>query len=119
MINLKTFKNKIARLNDKINEEMYGHTLDWQNIDILKDKIIIVGLNRRVTFLRNMDEKDIITARLMDHALINEFKMRFRSCFEKKFQIKVKTVLKDYDPISQLAVLVILTQEPLNGFKKI
>lgn len=115
MFNIKNFKNEIAKLNNKINEQMYGRALDWQKIDIIGNKIIIVGLNRRACILRNVDKKDIITTRLMDHALINEFKMRFRSCFEKKFQIKVRTVFKDYDPAHQLASLVILTEKPIEN----
>lgn len=118
MSDIKKFKNEIAKLNNKINEEMYGRALDWQKIDIIGNKIIIIGLNRRVFILRNVDKRDIITTRLMDHALINEFKMRFRSCLEKKFQIKVRTVFKDYDPAHQLASLVVLTEEPIEDLLK-
>lgn len=118
MFDINNFKNEIAKLNNKINEEMYGRALDWQNIDIIGNKIIIVGLNRRIFVLRNVDKRDIITTRLMDHALINEFKMRFRSCFEKKFQIKVRTVFKDYDPTHQLASLIVLAEEPIEELLK-
>lgn len=95
---------------------MYGRGLDWQKIDIVGDKIIILALNRRISVLKHIDEKDAFTARLMDLALLNEFKVRFISCFEEKFHLKVRSVLKDYDPVNQLAATIIITVEPIEEF---
>jgi hypothetical protein len=110
------FKQEIVKINNSINEEMYGRGLDWQKIDILGDKIIILALNRRISVLKHIDEKDIFTARLMDLALLNEFKITLKRIFEEKLGLRVRSVLKDYDPVNQLAATMIITVEPVEGF---
>ncbi|HHY41344.1 MAG TPA: DUF2294 family protein [Thermoanaerobacterales bacterium] len=112
------FKQEVIKINNQINEEMYGRGLDWQKIDILGDKIIILALNRRISVLKHVDEKDAFTARLMDLALLNEFKIRFKKQFEERFQLKIRTILKDYDPVNQLAGTIIITVQPVENFLK-
>jgi hypothetical protein len=114
--NLGDFKQEIIKINNKTNEEMYGRGLDWQKIDIIGDKIIILALNRRISVLKHIDGKDSLTARLMDLALLNEFKVRFKTYFEETFGLKVRSVLKDYDPINQLAGTIVITAEPVEEF---
>ncbi len=110
------FKQEVIKINNQVNEEMYSRGLDWQKIDIIGDKIIIIALNRRISVLRHIDEKDAFTARLMDLALLNEFKIRFKKNFEDKFQLKIRTILKDYDPVNQLAGTIIITVLPVEDF---
>lgn len=116
MKSLGEFKQEIIKLNNQINEEMYGRGLDWQKIDIIGDKIIILALNRRISVLKHIDGKDALTARLMDLALLNEFKVRFQNSFEETFGLKVRSVLKDYDPVNQLAGTIVITVEPVEEF---
>jgi len=116
MKTLGDFKQEIMKINNLVNEEMYGRGLDWQKIDIVGDKIIILALNRRISVIKHIDEKDLFTARLMDLALLNEFKIRFKTYFEDKFHLNVRTVLKDYDPVNQLAATIIITVEPIEEF---
>ncbi len=113
---LDDFKQEVIKINNQINKEMYGRGLDWQKIDIIGDKIIIVALNRRISVLKHVDEKDAFTARLMDLALLNEFKIKFKKEFEDKFQLKIRTVLKDYDPVNQLAGMMVITVQPVENF---
>jgi hypothetical protein len=110
------FKQEVIKINNQVNEEMYSRGLDWQKIDIMGDKIIILSLNRRISVLKHIDEKDTFTARLMDLALLNEFKIRFKKYFEDKFQLKIRTILKDYDPVNQLAGMIIITVQPVEEF---
>lgn len=116
MKNIGEFKQEIIKINNQVNEEMYGRGLDWQKIEIIGDKIIILALNRRISVLKHIDGKDSLTARLMDLALLNEFKVRFKTCFEEVFGLKVRSVLKDYDPINQLAGTIVITVEPVEEF---
>ena len=118
MKNVGDFKQEIIKINNRVNEEMYGRGLDWQKIDIIGDKIIILALNRRISILKHVDEKDAFTARLMDLALLNEFKVRFKKQFEDEFQLKIRTILKDYDPVNQLAGTIIITVQPVEDFLK-
>lgn len=116
MKNIGDFKQELIKINNKVNEEMYGRGLDWQKIDIIGDKIIVLSLNQRISVLRHIDEKDSLTARLMDLALLNEFKIRMKSYFEEKFQLNIRSILKDYDPVNQLAGMIIVTEEPVEKF---
>ncbi|HHV19236.1 MAG TPA: DUF2294 family protein [Thermoanaerobacterales bacterium] len=116
MKSLGDFKQEIIKINNRVNEEMYSRGLDWQKIDIMGDKIIILALNRRISVLKHVDEKDAFTARLMDLALLNEFKVRFKKYFEDRFQLKIRTILKDYDPVNQLAGMMIITVQPVEEF---
>jgi len=114
--NIGDFKQELIKINNKVNEEMYGRGLDWQKIDIIGDKIIVLSLNQRISVLRHIDEKDALTARLMDLALLNEFKIRMKAYFEEKFQLNIRSILKDYDPVNQLAGMIIVTEEPVEKF---
>lgn len=116
MKNLGDFKQEIIKINNLTNEEMYGRGLDWQKIDIFGDKIIMLALNRRISVLKHIDGKDALTARLMDLALLNEFKIRFKSYFEQAFGLKIRSILKDYDPVNQLAGTIVITAEPVDDF---
>lgn len=116
MKNIGDFKQELIKINNKVNEEMYGRGLDWQKIDIIGDKIIVLSLNQRISVLRHIDEKDSLTARLMDLALLNEFKIRMKAYFEEKFQLNIRSILKDYDPANQLAGMIIVTEEPVEKF---
>ncbi len=116
MKSLEDFKQEIIKINNTINEEMYGRGLDWQKIDVFGDKIIILALNRRISVLKHIDEKDIFTARLMDLALLNEFKIKLKRVFEEKTGLRVRSVLKDYDPVNQLAATMLITVEPVEDF---
>lgn len=116
MKNIGDFKQELIKINNKVNEEMYGRGLDWQKIDIIGDKIIVLSLNQRISVLRHIDEKDALTARLMDLALLNEFKIRMKAYFEEKFQLNIRSILKDYDPVNQLAGMIIVTEEPVEKF---
>jgi hypothetical protein len=110
------FKQEVMKINNRVNEEMYGRGLDWQKVEIIGDKIIIIALNRRISVLKHLDNKDNFTARLMDLALLNEFKVRFKKNFEEATGLEIRSILKDYDPVNQLAGTIIITVEPVEEF---
>jgi len=114
LANLEILKSEIVELNNQINEEMYGRSLDWQKVDISGDRIVILSLNRRITLLKQVDERDSFTSRLMDLALLNKFKLRFQEEFEMRFDLKIRTILKDYDPVNQLAGTILLLVKPVS-----
>ncbi len=116
MQKINDFKQGIIGINNAVNQEMYNKSLDWQKIDIIGNKIIILALNRRISVLKHVDRKDTFATKLMDLALLNEFKVRFKKHFEEKFQLKIRTILKDYDPINQLAGIIIITVQPIKEF---
>lgn len=116
MIKIGDFKQEVMKLNNQVNEEMYGRGLDWQKVEIKGDKIVIIALNRRISVLKHLDNKDNLTARLMDLALLNEFKVRLKKSFEESTGLGIRSILKDYDPVNQLAGTIIITVEPVEEF---
>lgn len=116
MIKIGDFKQEVMKLNNQVNEEMYGRGLDWQKVEIMGDKIVIIALNRRISVLKHLDNKDNLTARLMDLALLNEFKVRLKKSFEESTGLGIRSILKDYDPVNQLAGTIIITVEPVEEF---
>lgn len=116
MIKIGDFKQEVMKLNNQVNEEMYGRGLDWQKVEIMGDKIVIIALNRRISVLKHLDNKDNLTARLMDLALLNEFKVRLKKSFEESTGLGIRSILKDYDPVNQLAGTIIITVGPVEEF---
>lgn len=116
LIKIGDFKQEVMKLNNQVNEEMYGRGLDWQKVEIMGDKIVIIALNRRISVLKHLDNKDNLTARLMDLALLNEFKVRLKKSFEESTGLGIRSILKDYDPVNQLAGTIIITVEPVEEF---
>lgn len=116
MIKIGDFKQEVMKLNNQVNEEMYGRGLDWQKVEIMGDKIVIIALNRRISVLKHLDNKDNLTARLMDLALLNEFKVRLKKSFEESTGLGIRSILKDYDPVNQMAGTIIITVEPVEEF---
>jgi len=116
LIKIGDFKQEVMKLNNQVNEEMYGRGLDWQKVEIKGDKIVIIALNRRISVLKHLDNKDNLTARLMDLALLNEFKVRLKKSFEESTGLGIRSILKDYDPVNQLAGTIIITVEPVEEF---
>jgi len=110
------FKQLIMKINNKVNEEMYGRGLDWQKVEIFGDKIVIIACNKRISVLKHLDEKEYFVTRLMDLALLSEFKLRFKQKFEEETGLKIKSLLKDYDPEQEYAGTIIITAMPVEEF---
>lgn len=107
-------KQEVAKINNRVNQAMFGAGLRWQKVDIIGDRIVIVSENMRIKPLAALDEQDRLTTRIVDMALINEFKARLRMEIEQALGVKVKSILKDYDPKQQLSGSIIITEERLN-----
>lgn len=110
------FKQLIMKINNSVNEEMYGRGLDWQKVEIFGDKIVIIALNKRISVLKHLDEKEYFVTRLMDLALLSEFKLKFKKKFEEETGLKIKSLLKDYDPEQQIAGTIIITSIPVEEY---
>lgn len=101
------FKRRVTQLYNSINQEMYGVGVRKQQIDVMEDKIVIYGEHKRVQGLTILKGRfDDLTIHV-DAALIREFKTRLKEQIEKNFGLKVLTILKDYDPETELAVTVV------------
>ncbi len=107
------FKQEILKLNNKVNMEMFGVGLRWQKIEVMDDKAIIIANNKRVKALSAIDHKDAITSKLIDIALILEFKERFIKEVENSLGIKALAHLKDYDPGTEISFSVTIFEKDI------
>ncbi|OYD09112.1 Na-translocating system protein MpsC family protein [Paludifilum halophilum] len=106
------FKKELAQLNNQISQEMYRIGVKKQKIEILGDKIIIFTEQKRIQALTVLGEKYSELTFNVDAALVREFKIRLKDRLEEKFGLKVRTILKDYDPLSEAACIVIYLDHP-------
>lgn len=106
-------KQQLMRINNTINVQMYGTGLRWQRVDICGNRIIILAENKRITALASIDSKEGLNARRVDLMLLTEFKERLKLAVEELLGACVITVLKDYDPVSEMAGTIIVLEESI------
>ncbi len=107
-------KQEIMKVNNRVNQALFGNGLRWQKVDILGHKIIILAENMRVKPLAVIDDRDSLATRLVDIALLNEYKSRLRQEIQESLGVTVRSILKDYDPKHQVAGTIIITEEKLD-----
>ncbi|WP_252314002.1 Na-translocating system protein MpsC family protein [Sinobaca sp. H24] len=103
----KALRKEIAQIYNKVNQEMYKVGVRKQKIEILQDKILVFGEHQRVPALEAIHEKYPELTLTVDTTLIKEFKERLKMELEKELSIKVKTILKDFDPVTEEAAAII------------
>ena len=113
-MNTGDLKQEIMRLNNRVNQAVFGNGLRWQKVDILGNKIVIVAENMRARPLAAIDDREAFVTRLVDVALLNEFKSRLRQELQEGLGVTVRSILKDYDPKQQVAGTIVLTEEKLD-----
>lgn len=102
------FKQEIMKLHNAVNISIFGQGLRWQKVEFFHDKIIIVAHNKRVPALNSLDETDRFTTRMMDLALLMQFKSMFKQELENFLSFEPLAVLKDYDPKSEMSMCAVL-----------
>lgn len=107
------FKQEIIKVNNRVNMEVFNQGLRSQKVEIFQDKILIIANNNRVKVLSMVDKKDTTTTKLMDIALIIEFKDRFVRAMEEHLGVKVLSHLKDYDPHLEISISVTILDRPV------
>lgn len=112
------FKQAFMRINNRANIEIFGQGLVSQKMEIFNDKILIIGHNKRVKVISTIERKDNITSKLIDIALIVEFKELFIKYMKEELGVKVLAHLKDYDPVSELSFSVTLLEKPVEELIK-
>lgn len=102
------FKQEIMKLHNAVNMAIFGQGLRWQKVELLQDKIIIFAHNKRVPALNSLDQTDRFTTRMMDLALLMQFKGLFKQELENFLSFAPVAVLKDYDPESEMSMCAVL-----------
>ncbi|QGG48016.1 hypothetical protein FTV88_1918 [Heliorestis convoluta] len=107
------FKQQIQTINNKTNMEIFQTGLLWQKVEVIDDAILLITRNKRVPALQALDQKDRITTRLIDQALLEEYKERLKKALVEQLGIDFVTIFKDYDPDTEISVTIIIKKGKL------
>ncbi|MDX9871237.1 MAG: Na-translocating system protein MpsC family protein [Clostridia bacterium] len=112
------FKQAFMKINNKVNMEVFGQGLVSQRLEIFNDKVLVIGHNKRAKVISTIERKDSITSKLIDIALIVEYKELFIKYMQEELGVKVLTHLKDYDGDSELSFSVTFLEKPVEELLK-
>ncbi len=106
-------KQILMNENNGLNQEIFGVGLRWQKVVVFEDKVLVLAENQRVPALASLDKKDPNATKSIDHALLGEFKEKMFLRLEKSLKVSVRGILKDYDPVLELACMLIVFDRPV------
>ncbi|RHW41585.1 DUF2294 family protein [Neobacillus notoginsengisoli] len=110
---LSILKKDIAQMYNRINQEIYGIGVIKQRIEIYHNKLLIFAKHKRVPALRTLSRNHHELTVSVDAALIKEYKENFKEQIERIFKLRVITILKDYDPITENACTIVYFKDAL------
>ncbi|MEN6412771.1 MAG: Na-translocating system protein MpsC family protein [Veillonellales bacterium] len=113
MVCIAQLRQDIMKINNAINTKMYGRGLIRQKVCFLEEEniILIIANNQRVPALAALDSKDRTATRLFDMTLLKEFSERLKEELSITLGLSIKCILKDYDPVCELAVTTIVLEK--------
>ncbi|SDF44005.1 Na-translocating system protein MpsC family protein [Sporolituus thermophilus] len=107
-------RQEIIRINNNLNIGMFGTGLRKQRVVMADDdKILITADHKRIPVLSVLDQQQRHITRVIDAAILDEYKRRLKEALINQLQLPVKAVLKDYDPEHELAITIIILSQPL------
>jgi uncharacterized protein YbcI len=110
---LSNLKKDIAQLYNKVNQEIYGVGVKKQRIEISQNKLLIFAQSKRVPALEILSKSHLELTASVDAALITEYKKKFKEQIEEIFGLRVITILKDYDPLTENACTIVYLKDAL------
>ena len=107
------WKQDILRVYNAVNRQISGAGVTRHRVDLMDDRFLVIAEHQRIPALSSIAGVDPALGRAADVALIDESKRRLHIEWEQSLAISIQTVLKDYDPTSQLAATVVMLNQPL------
>lgn len=104
-------RQDIARANNNVNLSLFGTGLRKQRVFIIENKVIITADHKRIPALAAIDQRDRLSSRIADVAILDEYKRRLKEELTSQLRLPVICVLKDYAPEHELAVTFILLKD--------
>ncbi|MDR7316455.1 Na-translocating system protein MpsC family protein [Brevibacillus nitrificans] len=104
-------KQELTKVYNEVNLQLFQIGVKRLRVDFVGDRILFMTYHRRVPAIRSVDEKNRELTRMMDILLIDEFKVLLKERLEAKYKIKVVSILKDYDPETELSATVVVLEQ--------
>lgn len=96
-------KKLLSRFYNEVNKEIYGFGVNQLKISIEDNVIHFLVKHQRIVALKALELRHASTKLAVDHALHSEFKLRFLEKVEAETDLKVVSILRDYDPSTEWA----------------
>ncbi|MNN92123.1 hypothetical protein D3C81_2103580 [compost metagenome] len=77
-----------------------------------------MSLNGRVPVLKLLDEDYPSSTRQLDYLLFQIFKRELKAEFERKFQLNIVAVLKDYDAETEFSGTIVVLERDVEHYLK-
>jgi uncharacterized protein YbcI len=110
---LGVLKQEIIKIYNSINQEIFGIGIKSQKIEIFGDKVLIFATHKRIPAMKILDESNRNLTTMVDYALLNANKRMLKEQLESTLGLKVRFVLKDYDPVTEYSGTVIVFEEEI------
>lgn len=110
------FKQELIKEYNNINLRMFGIGVKRQKIDIVGDKVMILAVHKRIPSLKYLDKEHRLITRLTDITIIDAYKKQIQKTIEEVYNMKVLAILKDYDPVSEYSVTVIILDKDVTHY---
>jgi hypothetical protein len=107
------WKQDILRVYNSVNRDISGVGVSRQSVDLMGDRFLVVANHQRIPALASIDAADRYLTRLTDVALIDESKRRLLVELSAVLGLSVRTILKDYDPVTETAATVVILEDRL------
>lgn len=107
------WKQEILRVYNAVNRQITGAGVTRHRVDLMDDRFLVIAEHQRIRALLTISGFDPVLSRATDVALIDVSKRQLRVEWERCLGISIKTVLKDYDPVTELAATVAILNQPL------
>lgn len=102
-------RQQVTRVFNAVNQEFFAQGVDWVRVDVIGNRILILAKHRRIRGLAKLDVTRREITRIIDVALIDENKKLLKQELEKEFpEVQIKTILKDYDPVTELSGTIVV-----------
>lgn len=106
-------KQEIIKIYNSINQEIFGMGIKSQKIEFSGDKVFIFATHKRIPALKILDETNRGLTANVDILIMEANKRMLKEQLEARLGLKVRLVLKDYDPKTEFSGTVIVLEEPL------
>ncbi|WP_191564936.1 Na-translocating system protein MpsC family protein [Janibacter melonis] len=107
------WKQEILRVYNQVNKEVAGLGVTRQRVHVEDDHLLVVATHHRLPALATITAADPSLGRRADVAVIDAGKALLRARLVDELGIGVLSVLKDYDPVAEVAATVVLLGAPL------
>lgn len=111
-------KQELTKVYNEVNLLLFQIGVKRLRVDFVGDRILFMTYHQRVPAMRSVDEKKRDLTRMMDILLIDEFKIHLKERLEAKYGVKVVSILKDYDPETELSATVVVLDRNVETYLK-